>query len=212
MTALPRPTMVVVDDFAVAPDAVRVDTGLGGTARRILSGTDISAERARTIAAVRDAARDSLIQAIVGMNLPARSPALGAAATPFVEIRGTLLSINEGNQTRRNVIGFGAGESSVTATVQIIYVAPGAAPLVLESLNADSDSGRMPGLAVGGAGAAAGHVAAAAASGGEKVATAGHADTDVEARNMAQGLAAKIGALFAQQGWIPASAVPSSGL
>jgi hypothetical protein len=211
VTVLPRPNMIVVDNFLVDPSVVRVDGGLGGTARRIISGTSASDDQVQTATKVQAALRDRMIAAIFNMNLPVRSTDLGPASPPFVELRGTITSIDEGNQTRRNVIGLGAGKSSVEATAQLYYVAPNAPPVLLQSYQADANSGRMPGLVVGGAGAAAGHVAMAAANGGMKIASTGHADADADADRLTRDLADKVGAIFVQQGWIPASA-PSAGM
>jgi hypothetical protein len=212
VTMLPRPNMIVVDDFAVDPSVVRVDSGIGGTVRRAISGTDTAQEQAQQAANVSRVLRDSLIGQIYTMNLPARSPALGPVAPPYVEVRGTLTSIDEGNQTRRTIIGLGAGKSDVQASVALYYVAPGAPPALIQSYDGNANSGRMPGLAVGGAGAAAGHVGMAAANGTMNVATAGHGDADADAQHLAKDLAAQLGAVFAQEGWIPASSVPSVGL
>ena len=80
-------------------------------------------------------------------------------------VSGNILSIDQGNRTRRNVVGFGVGESKVTAKVNVYIQAPGEAPRLLQSFNADSESGKKPGLAVAGVGAAAGSAATAAADG-----------------------------------------------
>lgn len=201
MAPLPRPTAVVVDDFAIDADAVRVDSGIGGTARRVLSGEDTADEQARVTADVRSATREALLEAIGAMKLPAQPATAPLPAPPYVEIRGVILSIDEGNRTRRNLIGFGAGKSSAEANAEIFYVTANGARL-LQSYDASSNSGRMPGLAAGGAGAAAGHVAAAAANGGAKIATAGNSDAAANARRIAAGLADQFSTLFAQQGWI----------
>ena len=212
VAVMPRPTVVIVDDFAADPSVVQVDSGIGGTLRRAISGVGQTQEQQKQIAAVRQSLRNSLIGEINAMNLPVRSPDIGPASPPYVEIRGRIDSIDEGNQTRRNIIGFGAGKSSVAVSTELYYVAPGAQPVLMESYDGSGNSGHMPGLAAGGAGAAAGHVALAAANTGSKIATAGEPSTDGDASKLAHDLASQIGAVFAQQGWIPASAVPSAGL
>jgi hypothetical protein len=71
----------------------------------------------------------------------------------------------------------------------------------------------MPGLAAGAASSAAsGSAAAVAASAGLHVTTGNRADVGAEAQRLAQRMATNIGTFFAQQGWIPASAVPSPRL
>jgi hypothetical protein len=210
--SLPRPAMVVVDDFTVDPQAVQVDRGIGGMARRGFSGEDTTAAKAADAATVRDAVRDTLLKSIAGMGLPAQ-PASGAmSAGPYVEIRGDVLSVDEGNRTRRNIVGFGAGRSSIQAVAQVLYSAPGQPLRLLQSYDGNAESGRMPGLGLGAASAAAGAVAGAAVNTGAHAASIGHGDIDADARRLAEQLASKLGSLFAQQGWIAPSAAPSAGL
>ena len=209
---LPRPTMIVVDDFVIDADAVRVDPGIGGVARREMSGQDVTQAQAAATDAVRDAVRDTLIKSIAGMNLPVQPGGAPAPAGAYVEIRGDVLSINEGNRTRRTLVGFGAGRSSVQATTHVYYMTPGAPPQLLQTYDASAESNRTPGLGIGAASAAAGAVAGAAANAGAHVATIGSSDVDADAKRLAERLASNLGSLFAQQGWIPASAVPSPGL
>jgi len=209
--SLPRPAMVVVDDFTVDPQAVQVDRGIGGMARRGFSGEDATAAKAADAAIVRDAVRQTLLKSIAGMGLPAQ-PASGAMpAGPYLEIRGDVLSVDEGNRTRRNIVGFGAGRSSVKVIAQVLYSAPGQPLQLLHSYNGNAESGRMPGLGLGAASAAA-SAAGAAVSTGAHAASIGHGDVDADARRLAEQLASKLGSLFAQQGWIAPSAVPSAGL
>jgi hypothetical protein len=209
---LPRPTMVVVDDFVIDADAVRVDPGIGGVARRELSGQDVADAQSAVTDAVRNTVRETLLKSIAGMDLPVQP---GGAATPpgaYVEIRGDVLSIDEGNRTRRNLVGFGAGRSSIQATTHVFYIAPGAPPQLLQTYDANAESGRTPGLGLGAASAAAGAVAGAAVNAGAHAATIGNSDVDADAKRLAERLASNVGSLFAQQGWIPPSAVPSPGL
>lgn len=207
--ALAQPATIVVRDFAIDPGAVRVDTGVGGTIRRTLSDTDSADARENDIALVRAAIRGGLEQAIAKMGLPVHAAVSPLPAGPYVEIRGTVLSIDEGNRTRRNIVGFGAGKSMVRAKAEVFYVAPNAPARLLESYDARVDSGHMPGLGIG---AAAGSVSAMAVGGGVKVATAGQSEVESEAKKLAERLSVNLGTLFADHHWIPASAIPSTGL
>lgn len=212
MAALPRPIAVVVEDFAVDSNAVSVDQGIGGRLRRDLTSMTDSSAQTRDAKAVRLGIADTLTQAIRRMGLPAQKATGQLPAAPYVEVRGQVHSINEGNRTRRTLVGFGAGQSNVSAMAQVTYVAPGAEPRLLQTYTASSNSGHMPGLGVGAAGAAAGHAVAAAANGGLNVANAGRADVGAEAKRLGARLAVNIGKLFAEQGWIPQSAVPRPSL
>lgn len=207
--ALPQPATIVVQDFAIDPNAIHIDMGVGGTIRRALSDTESADARANDIALVRAAVRGGLEQAIAKMGLAVHPVGNPMPAGPYVEIRGTVLTIDEGNRTRRNIVGFGAGKSMVRAKAEVFYVAPNAPARLLESYDARVDSGHMPGL---GLGAAAGSVSALAVGGGVKVATAGQAEVESEARKLADRLSVNLGTLFADHHWIPASAIPSTGL
>lgn len=119
-------------------------------------------------------------------------------------VSGKIVSIDEGNRTRRNVVGLGAGASKVTAEIDVYLQAPGEQPRLMQSYNAESESGKKPGLVVAGAGAAAGHVATAAAVGvGSSVAseTLG-ATVEDDAARMGNEIAKTLKILFADQGWI----------
>ena len=68
------------------------------------------------------------------------------------------------------------------------------------------------GLAVGAASAAGGNAAAAAANGGMDLVRRGRADVGAEAKRLGGRMAVNLGTLFAQQGWVPQSAVPRPSL
>lgn len=211
-THLPRPTVVVVQDFTADASLVRLDTGIGGRLRRAMNGTDGDTKQAEDAEDVRRDITATLAKQVTAMGLPVESNPATAVPEPYVVIRGLVKAVNEGNQTRRNVVGFGAGQSEVAATAEVLYLAPGAAPVVLQTYDASSNSGRTPGMAVGAASAAAGQVGAAAANGGMHVANGGRAGVGSEAQRLAEHLSVNIGKLFAQEQWIPQSAVPSAGL
>jgi hypothetical protein len=209
---LAKPTMVVVEDFSVDPTAVRVDQGIGGVLRRGVSGMSGTDAQATDADGVRFGITDGLTRAIGGMGLPVQQAAAQSPAGPYIVVRGQVIAIDEGNRTRRTAVGFGAGKSSVRAAAQVIYMAPGAEPRLLQTYSASIDSGHMPGLAAGAAGAAGGSAEAAAASGGLHVANAGRADVSAEAKRLGARMAVNMGGLFAREGWIPQSAVPTPAL
>lgn len=209
---LPRPAAVIVQDFTVDPSLVQVDQGAAARLHRSLAGTPVSTEQAQDAEAVRHAIADALTQEITQMGLPAYNGLDQLPTTPYVEVRGQVKSIDEGNKTRRAVVGFGAGKSIVSVVAEVVYITPGSAPQLLQSYAASSNSGHMPGLGVGAASAVAGHIGVAAANTGMHIAHAGNPVIDSEAEHLAKHLSVNIGNLFAQEQWIPQSAVPQSGL
>lgn len=118
-------------------------------------------------------------------------------------VGGQILSIDEGNRTRRNVIGLGAGRSEVQAHAEIYYYTDAADAHLMESFTAEAESNRKPGAAeTMGAGAAAGRVAESAAVGaGTGLALSG--DVEADGARMAKAIAKHLGQFFAEQGWIP---------
>ena len=123
--------------------------------------------------------------------------AVPAGGTKLI-VTGQFVSVDEGNQTRRNIIGLGAGSSKVEADAQVSYQAAGTPPRYIESLTAKAQSSRKPGvLESGGVG-----VATAAASTAGAMPAALSAEVDALAAKMAEEIAKKLHVLFRQQGWV----------
>src|SRR5690349_6072583 len=71
---LPRPQIVVVQDFAVAPGQVQLDPGLGGTIDETLLGNSLpprTAQEEQLGRQVADALADKLVIQIRDLGLPA---------------------------------------------------------------------------------------------------------------------------------------------
>jgi hypothetical protein len=127
-------------------------------------------------------------------------------------IEGQIVKIDEGNRTRRMTLGFGAGKSSVEADAQIYYGQPGGPPQILQTYDADANSGRKPGMGVGAASAVRGGSAVPGALSGT-VGVHNEAQGVIgEGQHLADRLSYNLGEYFVQQGWIAASSVPSPSL
>lgn len=204
--AIPRPGRVLVTDFTVNPQAVHLDLGIGPRLMRTLEGGASAGTPARE---VQDAIAGSLLDGIRKMGFAAERAALGTRGQPSdLVVQGEILKIDEGNRARRLAIGFGAGKSSVEASVQVYDSRGDAQPLLLQTYDAEANSGHKPGMGVGAASAAASEsVAPAAVSGalgvhGERQGVAG------EGQHLGNRIAYNLGQYFMQQGWIAASAAP----
>jgi uncharacterized protein DUF4410 len=201
---LPRPELVVVTDFVASPDMVKVDTGIGARLRNRLSGTSQSTQQAADDRKVTAKITQVLVAEINKLGLPAlaeNDPAAWRGPGKLI-VGGEILSIDEGNRTRRNLIGLGAGKSEIQARADLYSSAGAGEPRFIESLAADAQSSRKPGAAeTMGAGAAAGRVVESGAVG---VATGVTMSGDVEAdgERMAKAIAKQLAAFFVQQGWI----------
>jgi hypothetical protein len=146
-----------------------------------------------------------------GYGLPAELAGAYQGPGTALLVRGQIVGIDQGNRTRRVLIGLGAGRSSVTADTQLYYLfAPQAPPRFLTAYEGEANSGRMPG-AVGtiGAGAAAQRLETSAAlTGGAHAYGESRKATDTaEADSLANVVAYQIGQFAVRQGWVSSSAV-----
>lgn len=203
---VPRPDQVLVHGFAIHPDEVRLDSGIRGRLIQAFSGEAPSAQQFDAARQVSAAVTQALVEALRKAGLPAEPtggiPAAGPR--PVLLVDGQVLGLDEGNQTRRRLIGFGAGMSSIEVTAQAWMVGPGGERRMLEAFTARTDSGRMPGAAgTMGAGALAGRMATAAAVGSAGQIAMGRTGDDIaEARRLGQAIAAQIAAYAGRQGWV----------
>jgi hypothetical protein len=191
-STISEPEQVVVYDFA-------------GTAADVPQGSAISqaiAERTTPQTpeeiALGKLVSEELVGELWGRGIPAIL-AIGAPAPSNgdVIVLGEFVSMEQGSQLQRVVIGFGAGASEVTTLAEAYVVTPdGWEPLGSATVNAAG--GAMPGLLVPlGLGSAAG----LAISGASKVATGGSESLEGAAKRTAKELADLIVAGYERRGW-----------
>jgi hypothetical protein len=193
---LPKPDIVIVQPFAVAPDEVKMDRGLSAEMQQAMRGTSRSAQEQQAGQQVSEAIahkladhiRDLGLQAQVGTTAPA------GATRPLI-ITGQLVSIDEGNRTERMVIGFGLGRSDVRARAQVH--ASGVPQPVLQ-IEVDAKSGLKPGVVAAGP---MGLTAVAVNVGLGVVSEAASADVVADADRAAAGISKQLATYFGQQGW-----------
>jgi hypothetical protein len=212
---LPRPDLIVVRDFSTSADQVKLDSGLGSRLSTVLqSESAASQKRAATAAKVVNAVADTLVLQIRSLGLSAGRAGPDMAPSPYQRVAivdGQLLDIDEGNRTRRTVIGFGAGASRVEADAQLSYQAPGSSRQLLIGYDATGKSRSTPGMAVTmGVGGMAGRAATSALTGGGLHAYSETHGSTVEAdgTRMAKDLAKQLAKYFAVQGWISPGTMP----
>jgi hypothetical protein len=209
---VPRPTRVLVADFAVDPGAVRQDQGIGPRLQRSMAGGSSGAARGALAREVQSAISDTAVDALRKSGLPAERAMPGETYRPGdLLVTGRVLRIDEGNRTRRMGIGFGAGKSIVEAQAELTAIVANGPPVLLETYDGKADSGRKPGMGVGAASAvsesnaAMGALSAVTNIGGETR----RSPVGKEAASFGARLARSIGELAAERGWIAPSAVPS---
>jgi Domain of unknown function (DUF4410) len=198
---LPRPNTIWVYDFAATPADVPADSALAGqystrpqTAEQIATGRRLGAEIA-----------SELVQQILGMGLAAAQA--GPGTTPQINdivIRGTLLSVQQGNEAERLAIGFGAGASELRTAVEGYQMtAQGLRKLGSGTVNAGG--AKSPGAALGVVGlVATGNPAGLIISTGMKVygEESGSSKVQGRAKATAKEIADVLKQRFQEQGWI----------
>jgi hypothetical protein len=205
-----RPDRILVGYFAISPEQVRLDQGIGARVVRIAGDRPLSALEMQAARATQMALADRLIDDLRKYGLMAEHAESTAVPGTSLLVTGQIVAIDQGNRTRRILIGLGAGKSSVSADMQLYYQSPGQAPTFMTAYQAQADSGRMPGAAeTMGVGAAAGTLATATAVSGAAHATAEsrRAPDTREASRLADGLARQIGEFAVSMGWIPPAAL-----
>jgi hypothetical protein len=181
-----RPDHIIVYDFAAASADV--------SAEQIATARQIGAEIAKV-----------MVEDIRNMGLPAERgsnqtmPQIGDLV-----IKGSLLSINEGNAAERVAIGFGSGAAQLKATA-VGYLMTDHGLRKLGSGTADASGGKSPGAALGVAGAiATANPAGLIVSTGMKVygESSGSSTIEGRAKDMAKEITEVLQVKFKEQGWI----------
>jgi hypothetical protein len=205
------PSRILVRDFAVFPTDVQLDQGIRGRVEQGLSAASPDDQRLAAARAAASALAEALVQALrASPDLPVERIPPGAAPMPgrSLVVEGRLLAVDEGNRTKRVMIGFGRGEARMEAEAALWWIEPGAPPRRIEAFDGTTDSGRAPGLAASlGVGAAARRLATSAALGGGAHAAieGSRADDTDEAKRIGTALGARVKQFCVAQGWIAAS-------
>ena len=212
-STLPRPQRVVVVGFALDRTQVRLDRGIGARLQRQIGTSDADAQQSALADAVQTAASDTLVGDLSRMGFAAERARSGDTPRPGdLIVAGEIVSVDQGNRTRRLALGFGAGASQVRAAIRVYLVGPDFMSRLLQTYSAEADSGRKPGLVLGGAGAlgqaSAVPLAASSALGiGGEVRAAGGIG---EGQRLAHRVAQELGQFFAAQGWTEPGRMPPS--
>jgi hypothetical protein len=205
-TNLPRPSRILVYDFAVSEQEVKEYQGIMRQQPTIKD----AAERERLLAQeVKDALAEELVDALKPLGFVAERVARGTGAeVNDLVIDGQFLTVDEGNPLHRLVVGFGTGGSTVQTQVQV-YQAPEARKLL--EFTTQSDSSKLPGAAPT---LAAGAVAQGGVTAGMVVANTAVSGVKTYKSDVARMAAASgdqvvryLSEFFAKQGWIRADQV-----
>jgi hypothetical protein len=207
--ALSRPTVVVVQTFAVSPDQVKLDPGVRATVGSLVGSGNAKASRTTESDVgrqVADALADKLVVEIRDLGFEAeRGSSLPPGTANGLLIDGQLVSVDEGNRTERVVVGFAAGRSDVRAHAQV-YALDGSQRRLVDEIQVDAKSGPKPGMAeTMGVGAVANRLLTATAVGVGVNAVSEEVGDNVlaDADRAAKGIAKQLASLFARGDWSP---------
>jgi hypothetical protein len=145
--ALPRPNEIVVHPFAASPEEVKVNMGISDHLRR---NTSYSARTAKELEVGRKlawATAEELTKRIRAMGLPVRLTREPAPmATGIIVIDGALVSVDEGDEAERQVIGLGTGRTQLNMAVRVYEYMPEGRRLI-DAFEVDATGGWKPGAA-----------------------------------------------------------------
>jgi hypothetical protein len=205
-----RPDHILISYFTIAPDQVRLDQGVSARITRAAGDEPLSAQELQAARDTQAALAERLVDRLKKYGLPAEIEANNAGADQGLLLQGQIVSIDQGNRTRRLLIGLGSGKSRIRADAQLYALSVTAPPRFMTAFEGQADSGNAPGAAeTMGAGAAAQRAGTSAALTGAShagVETRRATDT-AEATQLADAIALRIGQFGVTQGWIPQTAL-----
>ena len=152
-TPVAKPAMVYVPDFDLDAASIKSERGvlppppkLPDPLGDVLPSIPCTPKGPQVLAReLIDAMSTSLVNDLTKAGLKAhRLPRSGALPANGWLVRGVFTEVNQGNQLRRAVIGFGAGKTDLQVIVDISDLAQGT-PRRFYELSATADSGRAPG-------------------------------------------------------------------
>lgn len=206
---LPRPQRIVVYDFTSTSGDVHLQSGLGAEIKERMQeaeGVSLAEQQTKLQQDIVRLMTKQLVQEISKLGLPVESAETAGPVTESqLSIEGQFLTIDEGNQTKRLVIGFGKGASHVRIAVQVLETIAGQHRLV-EDFYTNANSSRKPGFGpMAGVGAASGAATAVTAGVGlGTTAIMGAQDAESDTKQAAVAITKELARFFAKQNWITA--------
>ena len=181
---LPRPPVLLIYDFAVAPDDAPPSEEI---------------ERGRAIA---KAYSEEVVIKLEAVGIPAQR-ATDSTTVPLhaVVVKGQFVTIQEGSRTRRMLIGFGAGSTMLRVEVQVYQMMESGLQRIKE-VEGQARGSRMPGMAAGGGvGAATGSVAPVLIGGGMSTVREVRGGIKADVHRLAERFGYKVIVFYYRQGW-----------
>jgi len=197
---LPKPDMVVVQNFAVTPSEVKLDEGLLATAMRDDKNREPNAEEKKVGYLVSEKLASTLVEELREKGINAVRP--GGSLQPTdttVTLNGEFLTIDQGNQSERVWVGFGMGGSELRTRIQAVQNGQ-----LIAQADTKTKSSLKPGMLASAGTAAAAESGAAIAVGAAStgVSEAFMATVEADARRTAKEVAEKIHKAYVNRGWL----------
>lgn len=198
---LPKPERILVFDFNVPPELIAMDESVAGrmqTRRSARRGINESTPE-QVAQHVKEVFSRTLLQLLASVPIPSQRQQDGAATSPIrsLVIRGEFLDVDQGNATRRIMIGFGRGASSVRAHVTVWLTQKTQSTMMSEFYLSFASSKKPGALATMGVGSLA--VGAAAGDATDK-----KASVESDTKRMAKAVSKQLLSILSEQKWIPA--------
>jgi hypothetical protein len=117
---LPKPDMIIVNDFAVSPEDVKLDGGAMASVARDASSATPTEEEIKVGRMVADRLAVKLVEELrkSGINA-ARAGGVAQPSETTAVINGQFITVDQGNQSARTWVGFGLGGSQLRTRLQI---------------------------------------------------------------------------------------------
>jgi len=198
---LPRPDMVIINDFAVTSSEVKLDQGLMAKAMRDSDSRSISEEENKVGHIVTDKLSQFLVEELrnVGVQATRAGSQIKPSGTTLM-LTGHFITIDKGSQTKRVWIGFGMGGSELRTRMQISQ----GGELIAEAETATKSSlkpGILTSLGVGAAASTVVPIVIGGVTTGVSEAFLGTVEAD--AKRTAKAVAKKVEKAYQDRGWLP---------
>ena len=143
--ALRKPDRIVVYDFPVNPDDIQVDKSQSIRPRHVIVGD----QNASTIAKkTQNIYSERLIAKLAKIGIPVQHAEAGAQPPPSsLVVRGSFVSLKQGDKTERVALGFGTGTADIQTRVSV-HLNTSGEPVLVSEFTTDIDATKSVGSAV----------------------------------------------------------------
>jgi len=197
---MPKPDMIIVNNFGIDPAEVKLDRGLLAKTMRDAEGKTPNEEEAQVGRLVAEKLAVTLVEELKEAGIAATRPGPTVKPTSTtVILNGEFLTVDQGNQSARVWVGFGLGGSELRTRIQAIQSGE-----LIAQADTSTKSSLKPGmLTSAGASAAAGTgTAVAVGAVGTGLSETFTATVEADARRTAKEVAKKIRKGYEERGWL----------